>query len=430
MSENGIHQPADRIGATSWVGTVPDLSHLRVLEVGTAVAIPLVSTMLAALGAEVLKVESAAKPDGNRVRLAKDPANEPPGEEFPYYQEISAGKKSILLNLKSPQGKDIFAELLRKSDVFVQNWAPGWLDRLGFSSERIFELNPKLIMCFACGYGQWGPKKDARVYASVMSALAGLESLVGSETGETCGIIGVHLADFNAAYQSLSWILAALVRRDRTGFGGLLDISQVEALVTTLGEPIVEMQMAGTLPGPRGNRDARYCPRNAFPVAGDDRWVTITVTDDEAWARLLVVIAETDSKLAAMLAESEWAKTDGRIADRERIEAMLGDWTIKWEEFALAARLQEARIACAPVTVATQVAHDPHMLARTATTFHANHLGRQFESTSAPWLINGQPMPTRAAAPTLGGETHEVLTDLLGMSAEEIAELSREGVLA
>lgn len=409
--------------------SLPDLSGLRVIEVGTAVAVPLVGAILASLGAEVIKLESASKLDGNRARL---PASGEGGfdENFPLLQEMNAGKKSVLLNLKAPKGIEIFTGLLASADVFIQNFAPGWLDRLGLPADKILKINPRLIMCFGSGYGQSGPKKDQRVYAPVMTALGGLEGLVGSEDGEVCGMLAGAWADYNAVHLSTSWIFAALHNRRKTGRGGLIDFGQVEAVVSTLGEALVETQLAGTSPGPRGNKSFGYAPRNAFPTKGEDQWATITVTDDDAWVRLVDVIRADDAALAESLGRAEWRQTANRIRDRAEIEEQIAGWTYRFEAKELARRLQSVRVASAPLLMVEDLVADAHLAARGFTSHRTNAVGTGFDITNPPWLFNGKPLETTGAGPLFGADTTTVLTRLLNMSEAEITQYMQEGVLA
>jgi crotonobetainyl-CoA:carnitine CoA-transferase CaiB-like acyl-CoA transferase len=406
--------------------------NIRVLEIGTAVAVPLVGAVLANLGAEVIKIESAAKLDANRIRVRK--AGDAAGgmdESFPFVHEFNPGKRSITLNLKTEKGRDLFLRLIEKSDVFIQNFAPGWLDRIDLPIAKLLARNPRLIMLSSSGYGQDGPKRDQRVFAPVMTALAGMESLVGDEkTGDVFGLLATAWGDFNASYLGVFAILSALYQRLQTGRGGHIDLSQVEGVVGTLGEALAEMQIDGRVPGPRGNSASPYAPRNAYPCAGHDRWIGITVTSDELWRKLIELVAEAAPDLAKELDRAAWRLASGRRADRDEIDDLLGRWTRQYEADALAEHLQAAGIACSPLLRADEVETDTQLVARGLASKQFHVTQGEMLITNTPWHFDGKVAGARAAGPLFGSDNVAVYVNLLGHSAAEVEALIQEGVLA
>ena len=251
------------------------LSDIRVLEVTTGVAAPLVGRVLAELGAQVTKLESRGKLDVNRMRIARpeDPAGYPAHESFQLLHESNADKQSITLNLKSPEGKEVFLDLLRDTDVLIQNFAPGWLDRIGFTFDQLLEECPRLVILSATGYGHVGPLRAQRAYAPVMTALAGVEGLIGYADGEVMGCSALALADLNCSFHGVFLIMAALIGRQASGRGQHIDLSQTEAAASLIGEAFIEQQLGVSSPGPRGNFGPDGEQWAVLAADGEDHWV-------------------------------------------------------------------------------------------------------------------------------------------------------------
>jgi crotonobetainyl-CoA:carnitine CoA-transferase CaiB-like acyl-CoA transferase len=408
---------------------IPDLSSLRVLEIGTAVSVPLMGAVLTNLGADVIKIESRRKLDGNRVRVRKGGATTV-DDSFPLWHEFNGGKRSVLLNLKSKVGLELFTKLIRQSDLFIQNFAPGWLERVGLGAQKLLELNPRLIMVFASGYGQQGPKSQQRVYASVMTALGGQEALIGEESGEVMGGMPIAFGDFNSTYHGLTSLFSALIQRERTGRGCMIDLSQIEAVTATLSEAFVEYQITGLLPKPAGNRSAHRMPHGIFPCSGEDRWLTLSIGTDAEWARLVELIRQSDADIGGALADPAWQQHSGRQRDRDAVEQLLSRWTRKFDRDELPARLQAAGLYSSPVLESDEMELDEHYRARQFVR-DVNHprLGA-IPVTSTPWMFDGQTRSARASGPALGEHTAEVLCELCGLDPQQVEQLTKEEHLA
>ncbi|MFC3242145.1 CoA transferase [Gordonia humi] len=260
---------AERIGPP--LTDIEWLDGVNVVEVTTAVSAPLVGRVLAELGAEVVKVESRAKPDVNRARLPRptDPEGFPADEAFQLLHEASSSKRSVTLNLKTEAGRGLFLDLLGDADVFIENFVPGWLDRLGLTVADLRARFPRLVILSASGYGQTGPLRTQRSYAPVMSALAGVEGLIGYDDGDVLGCSALALADLNCSFYGVALVSAALRGREDTGQGCHIDLSQIEAASTLAGEAFAEYGVTGTPPGPRGNADPDGRPWTLIRDPGD-----------------------------------------------------------------------------------------------------------------------------------------------------------------
>jgi crotonobetainyl-CoA:carnitine CoA-transferase CaiB-like acyl-CoA transferase len=373
------------------------LAGVKVLEVTTGVAAPLVGRVLGELGAEVTKLESRAKLDVNRMRVPRpdDPEGFPASEAFQLLHEANLGKNSITLNLKEPAGKEMFLELLRDTDVFIENFAPGWLDRLGLTPASILEMAPGLVMLSASGYGQTGPLRGQRAYAPVMTSLAGIEGLIGYADGDVMGACSLALADLNCSFHGVFLVLAALHGRRSTGLGQHIDVSQTEACASLIGEAFVEQQLGLGTPAPRGNAGQDGEQWALIPAGDDDHWVAAGTDRQGSDAEELLAIEKqldrpSRAELLRMLAghgfQSSPVLTPVEVAGDER--------------FAQQGFLQ-------------QVQHPLEMIGRLTV-------------TSLPWHLDGSVPEVSAPAPCLGQDNERFYGRYL--SPAEYQELQEKGV--
>ncbi|GGL11918.1 CaiB/BaiF CoA transferase family protein [Nocardia jinanensis] len=375
--------------ATPNIRDVDILDGVKVVEVTTAVSAPLIGRVLAELGAEVVKVESRAKVDVNRARVPRptDPDGFPSHEAFQLLHEASASKQSVTLNMKTDRGKELFLELLADADVFIENFVPGWLDRLGLPIDYLRARFPRLVILSASGYGQTGPMRTQRSYAPVMTALAGIEGLIGYADGQVMGCSALALADLNCTFNGVFLVMAALAGREATGAGTHLDLSQIEAAATLAGEAFVEEQLQGARPGPRGNQDP-----------DGTRWSVRRTVEDDTWVAARVVEPEPDS------------------TPRPTREELLK-------------RLRAKGIESACVASPQQVIADPRFRGRgyTQDIEHPHPAVGELTITSVPWRVEGAVPRVRRAAPMIGAGN----TEILGRYADaaELAELEDQGVL-
>ena len=383
------------------------LEQLRVVEIGTAVSVPMVGAVLANLGAEVYKVESRQRLDINRARVrrtADDPATE--HEVFPLLHELNPAKRSVTLNLKNQAGFELFRGLLGASDVFIENYAPGWLARLGLPWDELLTAYPQLVVLAASAYGEEGPLSQQRAYAPIMTGLAGLEGLIGYDEGATVGMMATALSDPNAAYFGVFAVLAALLERRRTGTGCLIDLSQTEAATCLVGTALAEYATTGRIPGPRGNAHPERAPHGFLPCAGADAWVAISVGSDAEWQALVRVIGIDDPR---------YTRAAGRHADAGELFRVLEAWSRTRTPDEATAVLQAAGIACTPVLGVEQLDADPRFRARNLTTRVEHPLLGPMDVTGTPWHVDGEVPVPRGAGPVLAADTRAVMTEVLGL---------------
>ncbi|MEX2230488.1 MAG: CoA transferase [Dehalococcoidia bacterium] len=403
------------------------LAGVRVVDLTWIIAGPLATRLLADFGADVIKVESRRRMDvgrGNRIPLfgvLPGDANTNP-DTGGYFHDANAGKRSCTLNLASTEGRAVLARLVAASDVVVCNLAGGQLDRWGIGEPQIRDLNPRAIVVNMPTMESRGPRSDWRGFGDMFVAVAGLKSVSG-HPGEPPLPWGHQYADFSSnPFHAAVAVMAALHERERSGEGQFIEVSQYQSTVALMGPSVLAYGATGEAPTPPGNADPEAAPHNFYPCAGEDSWCAIAIFTDEQWRSLVEL-----SALPA-LAQPAYATPAGRRAALVAIDEAIDGWTRGWDRQALAEALQDRGVPAGPYqTVPELVGRDP-TLGRRYFVEIEHPAGRTF-------LVHGNPIaaqrspPVVRRAPLIGEHTFEVLTEVLGMSADEIAELAATGAL-
>ncbi len=420
LTQAGGKQPASGTGL---------LSGLRVLDLGWVWAAPQVGSILAQLGAEVIKVEHRARPDNSRLsgviirdgqRLEGDTV-----DMSPMFHQINKGKMGITLNLKEPAGVDLVKQLAKTSDIVLENMSAGSVERSGIGYDTLSAINPRLIMVAMSGAGQFGPLADMRTYAPTMSSFAGLESLVGYQGELPTGALNFAIGDPNAAAHGLVALFAALARRETTGRGCYIDLSQTEALFATLTPYALQAQMEGHQPPPLGNAHPAMAPHGIYPAAGVDSWLTIAVRNDDDWAALVRIAHDQP-----WTHDDQFADSTGRIAQRETLDAQLAVWTATRDRDAIVAELRAAGVPASPVNDIDGLWQNRQIAGRgLADRVDIPGLGTE-TLFRAPWNVSGIAIATGTRGPIVGEHNERVLCGTLGLSAEEFERLTAEGVIS
>lgn len=405
------------------------LAGLRVLDLGWVWAAPQVGSILAQLGAEVIKVEHGRRPDNSRLSgvIIRD------GERIegqtmdmsPMFHQINKGKRGITLNLKEAAGVDLLKQLVAKSDVVLENMSAGSVERSGIGFDTLSALNPRLVMVAMSGAGQFGPLSDMRTYAPTMSSFVGLESLVGYPGEPPTGALNFAIGDPNAAVHALVALFAALQRRETTGKGCYIDLSLTEALLATMTPYALEAQVDGRQPPTTGNAHPTMAPHGIFPAAGDDDWLSIVVRDDRDWAALASVADDQ-----GWASDPRFATAADRIAYRDKLDGILGQWTATLDRDSLVADLREAGVPASPVNDIDGLWGDRQIAARgMADIVDLPGLGPE-TLFRAPWNVSGCGIEMGTRGPVIGEDNERVLRGTLGLSTEEFDRLSAQGVIA
>lgn len=405
-----VRQPA-----ASGVPSVPEgerpLSGLRVLDLSWVWSGPMVTSILADLGAEVIKVESASRPDAARARGAarsKGEALEGPTLELsPYFNQLGHDKLSVEVDLRSEQGKAIVRALAEQCDVVVENMRPGVLERLGLGYDDLRAVNPRIAMLSMSMFGQEGPSRSIMGYGMVMSGLAGLESLVGYDD-ETMGMFNLAISDPIAGSHAIAALLAAIYRQRVDGQGCWIDLSQTECTMAVLLEQVLEARSTGTTVVPT-NSHPSFPVHGVYRTAGEDSWVAVAARTTSEALRLRALVGADDTR---------------------GIEEQLKEWIAHLPSHLAADRLHEIGVSASPVQSFEELLESGWFTNRGfARVLDHPWLGPRLIS-AAPWRIRGDVLRPYRASPLLGEHTRTVLTDVLGMDATRVDELLEQGVIA
>jgi crotonobetainyl-CoA:carnitine CoA-transferase CaiB-like acyl-CoA transferase len=399
------------------------LAGIRVADFTWVWAGPHCTLQLAHLGADVIRVETATRPCVTRL-LPPYPRNVKPGpNRSGYFNQYNQGKRSIALDLKRPEALAVARRLCAASDVVVENFAAGVMERMGLGYEVLRAQRPDLIMIALSGYGATGPDRDKVSYGPAQVPLSGFSSVTGYRDFPPMHV-GVSYGDPTAGLHGAVAVLAALLHRARTGAGQYVDLSQWETTMAVLPEAIAAWTLNGVQPPRDGNRDPHMAPHGVFRAAGEDRWVAVAVEDDAAWGRLATLLGHPE-----LAADPRYATIDGRKAHEDELEALLGAWTSQRTPAEATGALQAAGIAAFPAATNRDIAEDPHLAARGffVELEHPEvgvrrHLG-------VPWRMSASDCRVRRPAPCLGADTDAVLREVCGYTADEIARLRAAQVL-
>jgi crotonobetainyl-CoA:carnitine CoA-transferase CaiB-like acyl-CoA transferase len=418
----------ERAGASLGAGGRP-LAGLRVLDFGWVWSAPWVSTILGELGAQVIKIEHAKRPDNLRLagRVMRDGVEVvgPSLEMSPMYHQVNHGKLGITLNTKEPRAVGLLKRLATMSDVVVENMSPGSLERSGLGYEDLRAVNPCIVMLAMSVAGQHGALATMRAYAPTMSSFVGMEALVGYRSEEPIGALNFALSDPGASTHALVPLLGALHRSRATGRGCYIDFSQIEALLGTLRPYLLDMQVNDGQPPPLGNGHPVMAPHGLYPAAGDDSWLTLSVTNDAEWRRLTQI---AEGETWAM--DSRFSTVAGRLDHRIELDVAITRWTVRHARADLMVRLRGAGLASMPALTLEEFWRDPHFTARKIGQVVDIPVFGPETLIKAPWRFSRYAPEINRCGPKIGEHNGLVFGELLGLSAREIAELVASGVIA
>lgn len=403
------------------------LEGLRVVEMAWVWSGPMVAHYLSDLGAEVIKVEHNDRLDNARLRgRPQMDGEEPDGptiEVSPYFQMNNRGKKSITVNTQTDRGLELLKDLISESDILVENYSAGAMERIGLGYDELANRNQELIMLSMSPAGQYGALSSMRAYAPIMSSLAGIEGMVGYEGETPIGMLTFGFADPNSASQAVYALLAALYEREKTGEGQYIDFSQYESQFSVLGEAILETQLTGESPKPAGNTHQVLCPYGAYPTQGKDRWVAIAVCSEVEWEQLA---AEIDQPWTD---DEQFRDAIARRENEDALDERIGEWTQSQTREAVVERLQTVGVAASPVHEASEVLADDGFHERgLATSVDHKYLGEQ-TVFRIPWQFSDLEHGPQGPAPILGEHNEEVFEGILGLSSEDRKRLEDDEII-
>ena len=409
------------------------LAGLRVLDFCWIGAGALVTQTLALHGAEVIKIESRARPDNLRVAPPVRPGTSGL-DASGYFASRNASKKSFALNMSHPAAVSVARRLARASSVVTSNFRPGVMERWGLSYQELSAGQPDLIYLTMPMQGATGPHSRYAGFGSTIAALSGLVAPSGLPGRVPVGT-GTHYPDHvpNPGH-ALVALLAALVHRNRTGRGGRIELSQFESTTGLLGPAVLRYSVTGNQPSARGNRVPWAAPHGVYPCLGDDTWIAISAGTEAQWAALSGVLARSEpggdgEPGEDLAADPRFAGLDSRREHEDALDGMVAARTARWDRWELMGRLQAAGVPASVVETTGDVFDDPVLAARRYWRVLEHPVMGPVRNASAPHLWNGQPVSPASPAPLLGQHTEEISTDLLGLSADEYRQFVADGVL-
>ena len=415
-------------------GGVRPLDGLRVLDFGWVAVGPVIGSLLAEMGAEVIKIESSRRLDYCRLLPPTPPVRREQPDRAPVaadldmvsmFHNYNRGKLGITVDLRHPGAPALLRRLVARSDVVLENFSPGVLRRIGLHYEALREVRPDLVMISCSAAGQDGPWSELKTFAPSLSSLAGLEVLIGYPGERVLGALAYGYADPSNAHHGALAVLAALWHRQRTGQGQYIDMSQLEATVGLTVEPLMDWFMNGRVWGRQGNDHLSMAPHGHYPCRGDDAWVSIAVEDDGAWTRLVAALGDVP-----WAREPRFATLAGRRAHLAELDARLAEWTRERTGWEATEILQRAGVAAFPVYGLDEQAADPHFQARGLMARPEHPRIGPMQVYAHPIKLGATPGAVTATAPMLGEHNDHVFRELLGLSAVEIERLRAEGVIA
>ena len=394
------------------------LEGFKALDFTQFVAGPTVTKLMAEMGAEVIKVEFA--PDGDRSRVMPYLKNQRSG----YFVQQNRGKLSLCVDIRNPAAKEILRELITKVDVMVENFAPGVIVRMGFGYEEVRKLNPKLVMCSVSTFGQSGPLANDPGYDFIGQAYAGVTWLSGCE-GEPHFPPMLAVGDVSTGVHALAAVACALLHRDRTGEGQFIDISLLDSYFNYQDWAVQQVSASGgsLKPARSGQHYPNLAPAGMFKTRSG--YIFIFAWLDHHWVKLCEMMG-----CAELGQDPRYASLAARVERRAETTTIIEKWlaSMPSDEAAVAA-LREARIPSAPILSVEQAMQHPHLRERrTVRTVHDRLLG-EFQIPGFPLRFSGFPGELELEAPLLGEHNERILSDYLGYSREQIARLTRDGVL-
>ena len=385
------------------------LEGIRVADFTLVIQGPYATLLLAQMGAEVIKVESTRVGEGERDAFSR----------------LNFSKKSVTLNLKDFRGLEVAKNLIKISDIVVENFATGVMDRLGLGYEELRKVKPDIIMVSATGLGSTGPLKNAVSYFAEVQNFAGVSNLAGYKDGKRGTVMSMWGDYFTGMLLSFA-TQTALRHRNNTGEGQHIQVAMAENLIASIPEVVMDYTVNGRDAEAQENEAAPRAPHNVYRSQGFDKWIAIAVTNEEEW-----------DAFCRATGHPEWA-ADERFADplsrwhnHEELDRLVTQWTLEHTDYEAMQILQAAGVPAGPNLDGAGLASDPHLKERGVyVPIGKQENGTDYMHVGHPWNTTGVPQPSYELAPLVGENNEWVLKELLGMSGAEIAVLGEQGVLS
>ena len=392
------------------------LLGVKVLDMSRVLAGPFCGMLLADMGADVIKLEVPGRGDDSREF--------PPFKEGQslYFTNLNRGKKGVTLNLKDEEGKRVFLELVRKCDVLIENFSPGTMERLGLGYEELRKVNSRLVYAAISGFGQTGPYRSRPGYDIIGQAMGGLLSVTGWPDSPPTRS-GTAIGDILSSLFCTIGILGALNVRERTGRGQLVDVSLVDSVYAALENIPQKFFVEGKVPGRIGNRYEFIYPYDTFRAR--DGWVVLGIANDAIWGRFLEA-----TKLEYLREDGRFSSNKVRVENHAALRVVIEGWTGGLGKDEIVELLNANRVPSCPIYDVKEASEDPHISKAREMVVEVEQpgLGTVRLQGNPVKMSETDPRP-RGPAPELGGDTEDVLRELLGYDEEAVEKLRRRGAI-
>ena len=400
---------------------------LRVIELSTGIGGPYLGRILAHHGAEVVKVESTRRLENIRSYVPSFDRSSPPLTDMhPGLQEWHAGKLHLGLNLNDPEGLGVLQRLVAVSDVLLVNYSVGAVDRLGVGSEAMLAVNPNLIWVGMFGYGDSGPYRDYLAWGPQIEAMSGISHLTAVPGGIPSR--GVFYPDYVAAFHGLLAMTAALLHRARTGRGQRIDLSMLEATVSTIGPVVLDQTANGRTRQPTGNRSPDAAPHGCYRCRGDSdegEWCVIAVETEAQWQGLCAAMGQP-----SLAGDPRFRDLPSRLRDQDALDAIVGAWTRQRERYEVMDTLQRAGVPAGVVqTIEDLVRRDEHIRSRDYLMEQHHQRRGQVYGTGLAIRLGEPSQRARRSGVNIGHDNAYLLGEVVGLPQAELARLEAAGVV-
>jgi formyl-CoA transferase len=392
------------------------LDGVRVVDLTRVLSGPYCTMQLGDLGAEVIKVERPGEGDDTR-------AFAPPfqGDQAAYFLSVNRNKKSITLDMKSERAKEVLWRLIEVSDVLVENFRPGAMDRLGFGYQAVSARRPAMVYCSISGFGDTGIQKDRPGYDVIVQGEAGIMDITGPREGAPYKV-GVAVADLVSGLNASQAILAALLTRKATGRGQHVTISMYEAVAALLTFNASIYYATGNTPRRRGNEHPTIVPYETFEAA--DGWINLGVANDDLWQRFCTAAERPD-----LAADARFAKASDRVRNRETLVPLVRSVVKERTRDDWLERLDKAGVPSGAIRTVGEVCESEVLKARDMVAEMSHASAGTVKAIKSPMHLSETPLLSYAPPPRLGEHTREILTGLLGYSGGDCEQLARDKVV-
>ena len=391
------------------------LSGLRVLDLTRVLAGPFCSMILGDMGAEVIKIEEPGKGDDTR--------SWPPflGGEATYFLSVNRNKQSLTLNLKAPEGRELLKRLVKKSDVVLENFRTGTMERLGLGYVTLKKVNPRLVYCAISGFGESGPEAARAGYDLIVQAESGLMDITGFEDGPPVKV-GTSIADLVAGMSAAHGITLALLARTRTKKGQKVEISMLDAMAALLTYQAGIYFGTGAKPSRRGNKHPSIVPYEVFKAA--DAYLTLGVANTSLWERCCAALERPD-----LMKDPRFAREADRVTNRETLVPLLNDVLGRRTADDWLKRFEAVGVPAGRIRTVAEVCESAHLKARGMIVTLPHPKAGNLRVLGVPVRLHATPGKASTAPPLLGQHTERVLRTVLGVGKADVTRLRKGGVV-